>query len=83
MSLQIGSKVYVVTNVEAGWDCVMGVFASLESLLDYFIDCGRSCYMRYNDDDELYFPINKDTTLDELEDYVQEGPHVIREETIR
>lgn len=28
--------VYVVTNVEAGWDCVCGVFSSAEELADYF-----------------------------------------------
>lgn len=29
-------RVYVVTNVEDGWDCVRGVFLSAESLIDYF-----------------------------------------------
>jgi len=30
--------VYVVTNVEMGWDCVCGVFSSIKSLAQYFFE---------------------------------------------
>ena len=75
--------VYVVTNPEMGWDCVSGVFSSLDSLLHYFIDCGRSCYMQYDENDELYFPINENTTLEELEKYIQDGPYIIHTKTLK
>jgi hypothetical protein len=28
-------RVYVVTNTELGWDCVIGVFADIESYNEY------------------------------------------------
>jgi len=65
MSLEIGSTVYVVTNVEAGWDCVRGVYSSYESLLDYFLE-------RYEDDEDGD-GITENTTLDELENFLQKN----------
>lgn len=32
-------KVFVVTNVEAGWDCIVGVFESEESAQDLCDEC--------------------------------------------
>lgn len=29
-------KVYVLTDTEAGWDCVRGVFTSKDKVADYF-----------------------------------------------
>lgn len=65
MSLEIGSTVYVVTNVEAGWDCVRGVYSTYESLLDYFLE-------RYEDDKDGD-GITENTTLDKLEDFLQKN----------
>lgn len=31
-------KVFVVTNVEAGWDCVRGVFGSFKSLANHLLE---------------------------------------------
>ncbi|MGV8961928.1 MAG: hypothetical protein ACOH2V_00925 [Candidatus Saccharimonadaceae bacterium] len=31
-------EVYVVTTPEDGWDCVQGVFTSLESLQEHFLE---------------------------------------------
>lgn len=33
--IEEGDVVYVVTNPENGWDCVLGVFSSIESLRQY------------------------------------------------
>ena len=37
-------KIYVVTNVENGWDCVVGVFKTREKAIDY---------LREGDDEEI------------------------------
>lgn len=34
----IGTEVFIVTNPELGWDCVCGVFATQESLDNFFED---------------------------------------------
>lgn len=43
------SKMYVVTNVEMGWDCVCGVFKSKKSLRYYLVpedDLDDDCKIR-------------------------------------
>lgn len=65
MSIEIGSRVYVVTNVEAGWDCVRGVYSTYESLLEYFLEIYED-----DEDDEDSDGITENTTLDELEDFL-------------
>lgn len=56
--------IYIITNVEMGWDCVCGAYFSKESVLDYFSEI-------YSDG-EL-----EGMTFDEVFEYVEGGPWVI------
>ena len=53
-------EVYVVTNVDLGWDCVCGVFLTLDSLKEFFM-----AYFDVEDDstEDSYF---KKMTFNEL-----------------
>ena len=60
-------NIYVVTNVEMGWDCVCGVFSTLDKLIKYFMEGSG-----YGEDI---------TTLDELKGVINEC-YVIHEEVL-
>lgn len=44
-------KVYVLTNPELGWDCVMGVFSSIKALHNFYFEDNLSKYPYINDDE--------------------------------
>lgn len=60
-------NVFVVTNVEFGWDCVCGVFLSFESLKDYFIRVKHLDAELYKDYDYQAFEV---AMMNIAEDYV-------------
>lgn len=74
-------KVYVVTNVEAGWDCVYGVFKSFNSLKEFF----RNYYEFLEDKEENYY--FESLTEENFEEYVSNSPRtemfIIHKETIQ
>ena len=63
-------KVYVVTNPEEGWDCVIGVFLDIFSLKSYFYDtleCNNDAIDIYNE-----------LTFSEFEEHMMEVcPHLV------
>jgi hypothetical protein len=65
-------EVYVVTNVAAGWDCVSGVFLSLESLKDFFSE-------RIEEIQDMTVLDFKRLTLEKLEIIVSDTDYVIHE----
>ena len=71
-------QVYVVTNVEDGWDCVHGVFDGLEQLKKYFEE---GLDMSNIDlEDGLYTSLDHITTINELEEFIQNTSYIIHEE---
>lgn len=68
-------KVYVVTNVEMGWDCVCGVYSSLRSLQEFFAE--RMEVISELSEEEL----NK-MSLDSLEEIIQGSAYIIHYETL-
>ena len=70
-------QVYVVTNVEDGWDCVHGVFVNLDQLKEFF----EEVFDMSNIDleDGLYNNLNHITTIDELEEFILDSSFVIHE----
>ena len=54
--------VYVVTNVEDGWDCVRGVYTTEELAKDYLRQCGVS--EEEIENDESTYIIHKETLND-------------------
>lgn len=63
-------KVYVVTNPEDGWDCVRGVFSSVEKLAKYFTE--RKISFKNENSDWVI----KDFTglsLDEIDEFLSEN----------
>jgi len=71
--------VYVVTDVEMGWDCVRGVFSSIESLREYltpeddYLEDGE-----INPDSPYY-----NASLEKLEELIQFGKLVIHEKWLQ
>ena len=71
-------SVYVVTNVEMGWDCVCGVFSTVEGLAGFFApedDWDENGYIKK--DSPFY-----NMSLDELKDRIQLGPYVIHDKNL-
>lgn len=69
-------EVYVVTNVEMGWDNVCGVFSSLESLKDFF--AGRMESIEEIDENGLLGTIS----LDDLQELIQDSAYIIHEKDL-
>lgn len=73
------NKVFVVIDLEAGWDCVRGVYSSFESLRDFFL----SIYEDGENEEDL-IAVQNSEILDDLEDFVNDAsPFVIHKETIK
>jgi hypothetical protein len=68
-------EVYVVTNVEAGWDCVCGVYSSLMGLKEFFADRMESI-SRLSEEE-----LDK-MSLDGLEEMVEGSAYIIHCETL-
>ena len=69
-------KVYVVTNVCMGWDCVCGVFSCIDTLIEYLAP-----EEEFDEDGELktdspYF----NASLGKLKDLIRNTNMVIHEE---
>ena len=72
------NKVYVVTDTEAGWDSVQGVFGSFETLKEFFL--GRYAYPESRHE---YEQIEFCNDLSELDDFISDNTgYVIFEEEI-
>lgn len=71
--------VYVVTNVEAGWDCVYGVFGTLKALRGYLApeeDWNKNgSSLKKN---SPYY----NTSLRELKKLIEKGPLIIHEKEL-
>lgn len=71
--MEVGEKVYIVTDVELGWNCICGVFGSFRSLVLYFF--------QDNLEEEVDEMLSVGYNMADLEKYIDDC-YVIHEEYI-
>lgn len=70
-------QVYVVTNVEAGWNCVCGVFVDINELKEFFEE--RLNVPNIDAEDGPYTSLDHIQTTDELQGFIQYTSYIIHE----
>ncbi len=82
------NDVFVVTNVEYGWDCVCGVYSSFEKVKNFFLEVYENDTDENDENDDgepisMFDQINNSTNADDLDNLLSDSSFVVHIKTIK